>query len=392
MKPPSTKHDLYTDELLTDPYPVYEEFRELGHVVWMEAHQAYALPRFSSCRESLRNWSVFSSASGVMMNDPVNQMLGGNVMLCQDGETHSKVRSVVAAPLTPKAVSEVREQIETAANDLVAGLIAEGTFDAAGKFSHHLPTSIVSTLVGLPKAGRDRMVDWGNATFNTIGPMNARAMQSFQLVEEMGAYIANECTKEKLLPGSWSAKLIEAEARGDLPPGDGQMQINNYLGPALDTTINATSNMVWLFAQHPDQWELLRSQPDLAANAINEVLRYDAVIQGFSRMTTADHEIEGSTIPAHSRVLMLYGSANRDNDQFPNANTFSIERKNAGEHLSLGFGSHACPGGHLARLEMRALLDALIPQVKRFDLVSTTRKLNNVTRGLQTCVVDVVTA
>jgi cytochrome P450 len=98
--------------------------------------------------------------------------------------------------------------------------------------------------------------------------------------------------------------------------------------------------MAWLFAQNPDQWALLRQRPDLIPNAINEVLRIEAVIHAFSRCTTEQHDVEGISIPANARVLMVYASANRDERHFPNAATFDIERANAGDHLSLGYGSH----------------------------------------------------
>ena len=167
--------------------------------------------------------------------------------------------------------------------------------------------------------------------------------------------------------------------------------MNDYMGPSLDTTIFATANMIWLFARHPDQWTLLREQPDLTLNAINEVLRIETVIQGFSRVLTEDHTVDGTTMPAGSRVLVLYGSANRDERQFADPARFDITRTNASEHLALGFGAHSCPGGNLARLELRALLTALLPRVERFELVEAVPKLNNVLHGLGTCVVTVRT-
>jgi cytochrome P450 len=148
--------------------------------------------------------------------------------------------------------------------------------------------------------------------------------------------------------------------------------------------------MIWLFAKHPDQWDLLRQRPDLASNAIDEVLRLESVIQGFARHTTADYQVGDTTIPEGSRVLISYASANRDDRKFADPDRFDIERTNASDHLGLGYGSHSCPGGHLARMEMRALLHALIPRVERFELGVTERKLNNVIRGLATCIVTTV--
>jgi cytochrome P450 len=119
------------------------------------------------------------------------------------------------------------------------------------------------------------------------------------------------------------------------------------------------------------------------------VLRIETVIQGFSRVLTEDHTVDGVTMPAGARVLILYGSANRDERQFDDPTRFDITRANASEHLGLGFGTHSCPGGNLARMEMRALLEALLPRVERFELGEVVPKLNNVLHGLGTCMVTV---
>jgi cytochrome P450 len=99
MTAPTITYDIYSDESLSNPYPIYEELRSLGSAVWMEPHNAFVLPRYTACRDALRNWRVFASGNGVMMNDPMNAAASNQLMLCTDGERHSKLRSVVGAPL-----------------------------------------------------------------------------------------------------------------------------------------------------------------------------------------------------------------------------------------------------------------------------------------------------
>ena len=392
MNLPVTNHDLYADEALADPYPIYAELRSLGSAVWMEPHQAFVLTRYEACRSALRSWRVFSSSRGVMMNEPVNQALGGEVMLCTDGPRHSNLRAVVGAPLALKALADVRPLIESEADALVDRLVERGRFDAVSELAHHLPVTIVSELVGIPESGRAQMLPWASAVFNTIGPMNQRAIESLGLVNEMSEFTATQCTRDAVRAGGWAARLWDAVDRGQLEAHEPAMQLSNYTGPSLDTTINATSSMIWLFSQSPAQWELLRQRPDLIPNAIEEVVRIESPIQGFSRCTTEDVEVDGVMIPADSRVLVLFGSANRDERHFTDPTVFDIERANAGDHLGLGHGSHVCPGAHLARMEMRSLLTALLPKVARFDLVESSPALNNTTRGLATCTVEVVPA
>ncbi len=385
---PTSDLELYSDDALLDPYPRYQELRDLGGAVWLGAYGLYALSRFADCREALRNWPVFSSAQGVMMNDLMNQTLTG-IVLCADGEEHAAMRKVIGGPLTPQALAAVRTAITEEAERLVERLVAQGTFDAATELAHHLPVTIVSSLVGLPEDGREHMLDWADANFNCFGPMNQRTEEAFPVVQQMVGYAFGECVPGRLTPDGWAAGIWAAAERGDIPMEKPPLMMNDYMGPSLDTTIFATANMIWLFARHPDQWTLLRERPDLMLNAINEVLRIETVIQGFSRVLTEDHTVDGTTMPAGSRVLVLYGSANRDERQFADPARFDITRANASEHLGLGFGAHSCPGGHLARLELRALLTALLPRVERFELVEAVPKLNNILHGLGTCVVTV---
>jgi cytochrome P450 len=168
------------------------------------------------------------------------------------------------------------------------------------------------------------------------------------------------------------------------------MMMPDYLGPSLDTTINGISSAMMVFGEHPDQWDLLRADPSLIPNAINEVLRLESPIQRFSRYVTEDHDIGGITVPAGSRVMLLYGSANRDDRRWPDPTRFDVRRERAAEHLAFGFGPHACVGSGLARLEMRVLLEALVARVERFEIGGATRAINQVLRGLSSLQVTVL--
>jgi IclR family acetate operon transcriptional repressor len=123
----------------------------------------------------------------------------------------------------------------------------------------------------------------------------------------------------------------------------------DYMGPSLDTTIFAIISAVWLFAQHPDQWELLRQDPKLIPAAMNEVLRMEAPIQGFSRLAVTDYDMDGVSTPAGSRAIAFYGAANRDEREYPDPDRFDV-RRNPANHLAFGTGPHVCVGVYLARL------------------------------------------
>jgi len=154
----------------------------------------------------------------------------------------------------------------------------------------------------------------------------------------------------------------------------------DYMAPSLDTTIFAITSAVWLFAQHPDQWDLVRENPSLIPAAMNEVLRMEAPIQDFSRLAISDYNMDGVSIPAGSRAIAFYGAANRDEREYPDPDRFDVRRGPA-NHLAFGTGPHVCVGVYLARMEMTALFTALARRVRRFSLGDTERALHNILRG-----------
>ena len=384
---PSTDVDMFTDDALRDPYPLYRELRELGPVVHLNAHGMYAFPRYHQVREASGNWRVFSSAKGVMMNDEINTMLEG-ITLCSDPPEHTQMRSVLSRPLRPDHLRDLTPRVEAEAERIVAELVGRGTFDAATELAEHLPLTIVSDLVGLGDSGRDRMLDWAAATFDAQGPMNQRTKDSFPLLEEMVAFASTEAVPGKLDPDGWAAQLYEAAARGDIPVDKCPVMMIDYIAPSLDTTMYAISSAIRLFAENPEQWAILRQDPLLIPHAINEALRLESPVQRFTRLVTEDYEVDGDVLPAGSRVVLLYGSANRDERKYPDPDRFDVRRKPS-DHLAFGRGEHVCVGMNLARIEMRALFEALAARVRRFEVLEAGLALNNTLRGLGTLKVRV---
>lgn len=376
---PRSDYDPYADEALLDPWPGYRALREAGPAVWLTKYGMFAATRYSAVRRVLEDWTTFSSASGVMMNDDINRMLRGNT-LCSDGEVHTAQRQVVIRPLRPMALKKLTDDINREAASLVERVVSQGRFDAATELAHHLPVSIVSNLVGLPEEGRSRMLEWASALFDCIGPRNERTLLAFPVLDEMMTYATTQAVRGKLKPGSWAEALHDAADRGEISREALPVMMIDYMGPSLDTTIFATVNAVWLFANNPDQWDLVRADPSLVPNAINEVLRLEAPIQGFSRYAVADCDLEGSRIPAGSRVIAFYGAGNRDEREYPDPDRFDV-RRDSRAHLAFGAGPHQCLGMNLARMELTALFTALATRVRRFEVTSADRALHNVLRG-----------
>lgn len=379
---------LFDEEYLRDPYPLYRELRDAGPVIWLDAYDMYMLPRYAETRQALEDWESFSSAGGVTMNDIMNEKLSGG-LLCSDPPRHDALRKVIERPVMPKALSALRQRVGAEAKGLIDRLVEQQSFDAATDLAQYLPITIVSELVGLPDEGRERMMIWAAANFDCFGPINDRTNAALPIVGEMVNYAFTECVPGKLKPGGWAQMIWDAANAGEVSLDDAPHMMNDYMGPSLDTTIFATTWLIWLFAHHPEQWQRLRDNPAMIPSAINEAVRLESPIQNFSRHVARDVEIGGVTLPAGSRVIVSYGSANRDERKWSNPTEFDIMREDANEHLGFGHGEHNCVGKNLARLEMRALLTELLPRVERFELHGAEPSLNNVLHGLSSCRVTV---
>ncbi len=312
------------------------------------------------------------------MNDAI---AGGTIG--SDPPDHDALRRIIRAPLTPKALKALEPRIAREAEALVERLVARGSFDVATDLAQHLPLTIVSESVGLPEEGRERMLDWAAANFNCLAPMEVeRTRLAFPIVQEMVQYAFNECVPGKLAPDGWAQRIWDAADRGEIPHEQCGALMNDYMGPSLDTTIFATTSALWLFGRYPEQWDRVRADPTLIPHAVNEVIRLESPIPGFSRWTTQDWDVSGTTLPAGSRVMVLWGSANRDERHWADPESFDVGRR-PNDHVGFGFGEHACAGQALARMEVKALLTALVPRVERFELGTMERALNNMLRGIK---------
>ena len=276
----------------------------------------------------------------------------------------------------------MRELVAEKADALVADLVARGSFDAVTDLARALPLSVVPDFIGWPEEGREHLLEWAGANFNSFGPLNDRAANALPKCGEMAGFGAEIVRTGNVLPGSLGAGVLEARDRGEITTEQCMMLMLDYLAPSLDTTISAVGSAIWLLGNHPDQWDLLRADPSLIPNAINEVVRYESPIRAFGRLTTRDAEIDGVLVPENSRVLVLYASANRDERQWARPDEFDITRENAVEQLGFGYGEHGCAGQGLARMETQSLLEALARSVTRFNLGTPERALNNVIRSL----------
>lgn len=387
---PVYRPDLYSASAIRDTYPHYAALRELGPVVWLSKHRVYALPRYAECKRVLLDDEAFVSSDGVALN-PIANRVGQGTTLCSDGEEHARRRSLLAHRLTPRALRTMQDTVDKQAAAVVAAAVARRRVDAV-EVATALPMSVVPDLVGWPRQGRENLLRWAGATFDALGPFNRQAVRTLPASVGMLRYARNVVRDRSVLEGSMGHDLLRASEEGRIMPAECVTMMIDYLAPSLDTTISAISSALHLFATHPEQWRLLKADPDLVPKAVNEVVRYESPIRAFSRTAAHDTDIAGVALPKGSRVLVLYGSANRDPLEWDDPDSFDI-RRDAARQLGFGQGTHGCAGQGLARMETSAILRALIERVDRIEVTGAPEwALNNVIHRLERLPLELVPA
>lgn len=374
---PTYNYDLYSDEGIVNAYEHYRRIRDLGPVVELTATGALAVGRYQNVRAILLDHTRFVSSKGVALNDATNKAAAG-IPLTSDPPEHKRLRRILDEPLTRLAVAKLREQIENEADALIERLAARGSFDGVRDLAQILPVSIVSSLVGLPEEGRDSMLAWAAASHDVNGPVNSRTKKGAETFYGMIEYVTSKVTPQNVRPGSWAAEIYKAAEEGRISHEEVSRLIISYVVPSLETTISATGHMLDLFGRHPDQWRILKDNPELIPNVVEEVLRVRTPVRSLARYAVENVVVDGFEIPKGKFVVVLYASANRDERKWQDPERFDITRANARDHLAFGIGIHRCPGQYLAKLEITSLLKAMVQRFDSLEIGNPVFENNNI--------------
>ena len=369
---PVLDDDLFDPAVLVDPYGFYERVRDAGPVVFLERYGVWAMGRHNEVAHVLGDWETFSSAAGVGLADFRKEppWRPPSLLLEADPPAHTGVRKPMLHLMTPKTAQAVRPTFEAAAEELIEQLVERETFDGVTDLAEVYPVHVFADAVGLPDEGRHHLLRYAAMVFNAFGPRNELVEEAFTDAGPVIEWIASACQRDRLAPGGFGAQIWAAVDRGDITADQAPLLVRSLLGAGLDTTIAGLGNALFCLATNREQYDLLHADPGLAKAAFEEALRLEPPVQSFFRTTTRPVEVEGCKIAADAKVLLFFGSANRDPRRWgDDADRYDIHRRTAG-HLAFGAGIHVCIGQFISRLEGELVLAALARRAARLTLDS----------------------
>ncbi|MDX5454182.1 MAG: cytochrome P450, partial [Rhodococcus sp. (in: high G+C Gram-positive bacteria)] len=363
---PISDADPFDLDVLDNPLPFQEELREAGPVVRLDRLGVFGMGRYEQVHAALTDWQSFQSAAGVGLSNfrYEKPWRPPSLLLEADPPHHDAPRALLTRILGPRALRTLRNAWIDDAEDLVDEVLTRGTeLDAVTDLAAAFPLRVFPDAVGIPDAGRENLLPYGDHTFNAFGPANSLVDRGISRIRDLSAWVNAQCVRDVLTEGGFGAQIWAAADRGDITHDQAPLIVRSLLTAGVDTTVNGLAAVLYAFATHPEQWRAVRANPSLARTAFDEAVRWESPVQTFFRTATRDIEIGGTVIPDGHKVLLFLGAANRDPRRWERPDAFDLARDPSG-HVGFGMGIHQCVGQHVARLESEALLTALATRVE----------------------------
>jgi cytochrome P450 len=365
-----------------DPYPFYSELRRHYPVHPVDPGGMWAVSRYEDVMFVLKNHKLFSSTGFEAQLHP--EWLGMDnpqvrSILVQDPPLQTQLRGLISLAFTPRAVARMEGRVQAFARKLVDEVYEQGEGDFVSLFSVPLPACVIADMLGLDPSLHTYFKRWGSA-LTSIHPSTPVERRDFirQSILEMQAYLQESIDARRRQPrDDMVSDLLAARIDGQALSNDDILAFLFLLLPAgFETTTNLIANGMVALLKRPAYQEQLRADPSRIPRFLDEVLRYDAPVQGLVRRATTDVMIGDVRVPEGTIIVPLLGSANRDEQRFPNPDEFNPERfgseRNPQNNLAFGHGIHFCVGMTLARMEARIGFELLLSRFSSFELLPGT--------------------
>ncbi|CQD13308.1 cytochrome P450 superfamily protein [Mycobacterium europaeum] len=359
-----------------DPYPAYRELRATAPVCWNDVTNFWALSKYEDIRFVSTNPATFTSTRGITIPDPQmgNAVQEGNLIFT-DPPRHRQLRKLINSGFTRRRVALLEPKIREIVRGILDGVQPDSVHEFADEVAAPLPTRMIAELIGAPADDWEQFRAWSDAATGTADPEIELdpVVAMGQLYEYFQKLIAARRVdaRDDLL-----SVLAGAEIDGVRLTDEDLLNFAYLLLVAgNETTRNLIALGTLALIAHPDQCRLLADDPALIPGAVEEMLRWTSPVVHMARTATTDVEIRGQRIAEGDVVVMLYGSANRDEEIFgPDSEEFKVTR-HPNPHIAFGCGEHSCVGAQLARLEACVMFDELLRRFPRLELVGAVDRM-----------------
>ena len=382
-------YDPYDVEINADPYPVYRRLREEAPLYYNERHDFYAVSRFDDVERAFLDPKTYISGRGAILElIKANIKIPPGVLLFEDPPVHTVHRSLLSRVFTPRKVAALEPKIREFCARSLDPLVGAGRFDFIANLGAQMPMRTIGMLLGIPEEDQESIRESVDANLRTEAGKPMRYAQGQMSGEMFADYIdwRAEHPSDDLM-----TELLQAEFEDEtgkvrrLSREEILTYVNVIAGAGNETTGRLIGWAGKVLADHPDQRRQLVLDRSLIPNAIEELLRYEPPAPQVARYVARDVEVQGRSVPEGSVMLLLFGSANRDDRRFPDGDRFDIHRR-IEQHLTFNHGIHFCLGAALARLEGRVALDEVLERFPEWEVDRAGAKLatTSTVRGWET--------
>jgi cytochrome P450 len=379
------RFDVRDPAFLADPYPLFKQLRGAAPV-WKAPFGRWFLTRYDDCNLLLKDRRFgkdYGDPDALMrrfgptaLQEPAVVELS-HMMLMRDPPDHTRLRGLVTKAFTARRIEALRDRVREMTDRLLDKVMPQGRMDAIQDLAFPLPVMVICELLGVPDADRDRFVEGsvtGAALLNPTPPTREELDAANAGSEASGAYFEKLFELRRREPrDDLITQLVQAEEAGDrLTTAELRANVHLLFAAGHETTVNLIGNGLLSLLRQPEQWQILRDDPSLIPNAIEEILRFECPVQAVARVVAEPIELQGVALDRQELVVALIGAANRDPDVFENPDRLDVTRKDL-RPLSFGGGIHFCLGAQLARIEAAEVFGTLLRRLPGLRLAEPDR-------------------
>jgi len=359
--------DLYSPLIDADPFPSYAELRENYPCYWSESAKLWILSRYDDIVEAARDWQTFSSSEGNMIDELPGR--AGATLGTTDPPRHDRLRALSQAAFLKRNLDRLIEPTLDIADRALDRILAQGTFEFINDFSSQITVGLLFRTMGLPDFDHAEIRRKVILAVSTDKTVKGRTPEHIAAFKDLSDFLTAEVAARRANPtDDLITHLAEAEIDGDrLSEREVVLTTATFVMAGVESLSSFMSMFALNLHDDRDARRRLVADPALIAPAIEESLRFNTSAQRFKRVATRDIELHGKTIHSGDKVVLAFGSGNRDGRKFPDPDSFDIDRRPQG-HLGFGSGKHFCLGSQMARLVTEVAMRRFLERVPNYHL------------------------